>query len=34
MHQSVFDNVAAGLKFRGFPRAEVKRVLTGMVGTP
>ena len=24
MHQSVFDNVAAGLKFRGLPRAEVK----------
>jgi tungstate transport system ATP-binding protein len=25
MHQSVFDNVAAGLKFRGFPRGEVKK---------
>src|SRR4030042_2895525 len=25
MHQSVFDNVAAGLKFRGFPRAEIKK---------
>jgi tungstate transport system ATP-binding protein len=25
MHQSVFDNVAAGLKFRGLPRLEVKR---------
>jgi tungstate transport system ATP-binding protein len=25
MHQSVFDNVAAGLRFRGYPRAEVKR---------
>ena len=25
MHQSVFDNVAAGLKFRGLPRGEVKR---------
>jgi len=25
MHQSVFDNVAAGLKFRGFPRAEIKQ---------
>lgn len=25
MHQSVFDNVASGLRFRGFPRAEVKR---------
>ncbi|OGO12767.1 MAG: hypothetical protein A2032_04275 [Chloroflexi bacterium RBG_19FT_COMBO_49_13] len=25
MHQSVFDNVAAGLKFRSLPRAEVKR---------
>jgi tungstate transport system ATP-binding protein len=24
LHQSVFDNVAAGLKFRGLPRAEVK----------
>ena len=24
MHQSVFDNVAAGLRFRGLPRAEVK----------
>lgn len=24
MHQSVFDNVAAGLRFRGFPRAEIK----------
>jgi len=24
MHQSVFDNVAAGLKFRGLSRAEVK----------
>ena len=25
MHQTVFDNVAAGLKFRGIPRAEVKK---------
>src|SRR5512139_2219938 len=25
LHQSVFDNVAAGLKFRGLPRAEVKQ---------
>lgn len=25
MHQSVFDNVAAGLKFRGLPRPEIKR---------
>lgn len=25
MHQSVFDNVASGLKFRGLPRTEVKR---------
>jgi tungstate transport system ATP-binding protein len=25
MHQSVFDNVASGLKFRGMPRAEIKR---------
>src|SRR4030042_4957896 len=25
MHKSVFDNVASGLKFRGLPRAEVKR---------
>ncbi len=25
MHQSVFDNVAAGLKFRGLPRTEIKR---------
>jgi tungstate transport system ATP-binding protein len=25
MHQSVFDNVAAGLKFRGLPRVEIKR---------
>ena len=24
LHQSVFDNVAAGLKFRGLPRAELK----------
>jgi tungstate transport system ATP-binding protein len=24
MHQSVFDNVASGLKFRGLPRAEIK----------
>ena len=24
MHQSVFDNVAAGLKFRGIPRPEIK----------
>jgi tungstate transport system ATP-binding protein len=24
LHRSVFDNVAAGLKFRGLPRAEVK----------
>ena len=24
MHQSVFDNVAAGLKFRGLPRPEIK----------
>ena len=24
MHQSVFDNVASGLRFRGLPRAEVK----------
>jgi tungstate transport system ATP-binding protein len=24
MHQSVFDNVAAGLKFRGLPRNEIK----------
>ncbi len=24
MHQSVFDNVAAGLKFRGLPRQEIK----------
>ena len=26
MHRSVFDNVAIGLKFRGFPRAEIKRI--------
>jgi tungstate transport system ATP-binding protein len=25
MHQSVFDNVAAGLKFRGFPRTDIKQ---------
>src|SRR4030042_557937 len=25
MHQSVFDNVAAGLRFRGLPRIEVKQ---------
>jgi tungstate transport system ATP-binding protein len=25
LHQSVFNNVAAGLKFRGLPRAEVKQ---------
>jgi molybdopterin-binding protein len=25
MHQSVFDNVAAGLRFRGLPRMEVKQ---------
>jgi tungstate transport system ATP-binding protein len=25
MHQSVFDNVAAGLKFRGFPRPEITK---------
>jgi tungstate transport system ATP-binding protein len=25
MHQSVFDNVASGLRFRGLPRFEVKR---------
>jgi tungstate transport system ATP-binding protein len=25
MHQSVFDNVAAGLKFRGLPRTEIKQ---------
>lgn len=25
MHQSVFDNVAAGLKFRGIPRPEIKQ---------
>jgi len=24
MHQSVFDNVAAGLRFRGIPRTEIK----------
>jgi molybdopterin-binding protein len=24
MHQSVFDNVASGLRFRGLPRAEIK----------
>ena len=25
MHQSVFDNVASGLRFRGLPRTEVRR---------
>jgi molybdopterin-binding protein len=28
MHQSVFDNVASGLKFRGLPREEVNRRTT------